>query len=390
MIPFDRIRRFGCQLAVDKDILWFETCGCKGHEEQFQFMIVALGIERAYQIVQEYKRSIELALRDHLILEEGDQSQFLYSYVVKSHYGHTDYPVVQRERILQSSIMSLSTSGGALSLSELNKFTRSRPSFPSTSPNGSTERGASPYSSGRGASPYSSRHSASPYSGSGGRGISPASGGLSPTSGGRSPTSPSSPTQDRIKPRITLTQLQKSPRPMRSSLPCSPPADFDSGVSMSGPDDPSRNSAPCYADGSMPRPRMPLSTMGLHKSFDSGLGPGHRPTLQDVRENGKEVKRLNMSLGQLQLQGGIQAFNKQQRDSGLGGSGGYEPYSKAGAYSKAAGYSKAGAGYVMAGSQRGPYDHLPDKNRGYDHLGKVTVTPATPPSYKSYIATPPS
>ncbi len=67
--------------------MWFETCSCDGTMEEFHFFIVALGIEKAYQIVQEYKRSIELALRVHIIMEEGDQSQCLYSYVVKSHYG---------------------------------------------------------------------------------------------------------------------------------------------------------------------------------------------------------------------------------------------------------------------------------------------------------------
>ena len=85
---------------------------------------------------QEYKRTIKLALREHLIMEEGDQSQYLYSYVVKSHYGHPEFPALGRDRILQSGLMSLSTSGGALSLSDLNKFARSRPSLPAISLSG--------------------------------------------------------------------------------------------------------------------------------------------------------------------------------------------------------------------------------------------------------------
>lgn len=371
-IPFNKIRRFGCQLAIDKDIVWFETCGCKDQTEEFQFFIVALGIERAYQIVQEYKRSLELALRDHMIMEEGDQSQFLFSYVVKSHYGHSDYPEVQRERILQSSILSLSTSGGSLSLSELNKFTRSRPSFPAMNTSG-------PIPGDMGGVPYS-----------GGRGVSPSS---------PSPSSPVSPThpygqQQQGKQKLTLSQFQKSPRPSRTSFQSSAPTEFDSGVSIDGPIDPSRHSAPCYIDGSQHRspqsnPRLALHATGKGKSFDGvrkisspGSGSGVRKisspssgrnTLQDFTGTSRGSERLNMSLGQLQLKGGIQAFNSQRKgtDSALG----------SGSELNQAPYSRAGSG----GPRSNPYDHLPGngvKNNSayaYDHLAdNVRVTPPTP------------
>lgn len=359
-IPFSRIRRFGCQLAIDKDIIWFETCGCKGDLEEFQFFIVALGIEKAYQVVQEYKRSIELALRDHMIMEEGDQTQFLYSYVVKSHYGHSDFPAIQRERILQSSILSLSTSGGSMSLSELNKFTRSRPSFPAISPLTVDGGGVSP-----------------------GRGVSPSSP-ISPTHYSHGPPGEQSGAAPGGK--MTLGQLQRSPRPSRSSvqssMQSSAPLEFDSGVSVDGPVDPSRHSAPCYVFGSEQNAQRPKlrakgkSFDGMRKisagsSFDqprkTSAGSA-RPTLQDIRESGKgETTRLNVSLGQLQLKGGLQAFNAGHRgtDSALGSASdlNHTPYSKAG-----------GNPYA--------YDHLGNgKSNGayaFDHLDKVLVTPPTP------------
>ena len=239
-IPFSKLRRFGCQIAVESDIVWFETCSCHGDMEEFQFFVVALGIEKAYQIVQEYKRSIELALRDHLIMEEGDQSQFLFSYVVKSHYGHPDYPAVGRERILQSGLMSLSTSGGSLSLSELNKFARSRPSLPAVH----APQGPVPGDMGKKSIPHSMSlvRSSSP----------------SPV---HSPTCTSPPYQA----KTTLDQLRCSPRPSRSSH-SGTSGEFDSGVNMDMLD-PSRHSAPEYFSA-LPTGKPSLEEMRKGRSFD--------------------------------------------------------------------------------------------------------------------------
>lgn len=228
-IPYHQLRRFGCQVAVESDIVWFETCSCDGTMEEFHFFIVALGIEKAYQIVQEYKRSIELALRVHIIMEEGDQSQCLYSYVVKSHYGHQEFPTIGRERILQSSLLSLSSSGGSLSLSELNKFARSRPTLTV----GGIPHLAGPIPGDMGG--YAS--SASPNMLSSMRSSSIASPPTSPSAGypnGRGGTN------------TMLDQLKLSPRLSgRKTSQTSAPADFDSGVNMEGLD-PARHSAPCY------------------------------------------------------------------------------------------------------------------------------------------------
>ena len=124
-IPFDRIRRFGCQIAVTSDIVWFETCSCHEEMEEFQFFVVALGIEKAYQIVLEYRNIMQLALCQHMILEEGDQSQYQFSYIVKSHYGHPDYPSAARQRILLSGLKR-----SEVSLADHTKYLRLRSSLP--------------------------------------------------------------------------------------------------------------------------------------------------------------------------------------------------------------------------------------------------------------------
>lgn len=357
-IPFNQIRRFGCQVAIDKDIVWFETCGCGEETEEFQFVIIALGIEKAYQIVQEYKRSIELALRVHMILEEGDESRYLYSYVVKSHYGHSDFPTMQRERILQSSLMSLSTSGsgGALSLSELNKFARSsRPSLPAIHASGPT-LGA-------------------PIPGDPVRKVSVGS----PTA--NSPTHPYG-QQPSGKGKTTLEQLQRSPRSSRSSFQ-STSSEFDSGVSVNELD-PSRHSAPCYLPATS-SPKLGLNQTGKGASFDetkqrktSFQSNGKPRTLKEIgsskgAEQHGDGKRVNMSLGEYQLKGGIQAYNNSRRgtDSGMGSacdlpqSSGSSPYSLASPESGASGNR---GGYDQLSGRRSPYDHLTEKVNGL-HVG---------------------
>ena len=336
-IPYDKLRRFGCQIAVGSDIVWFETCSCHGDMEEFQFFVVAMGIEKAYQIVQEYKRSVELALRDHLIMEEGDQSQFLYSYVVKSHYGHTDYPTIGRERILQSGLMSLSTSGGALSLSDLNKFARSRPSVPTLNTQGPI--------------PGDMGKMSTPNALGGLKSISPSP---SPIHSPRSPTSPN---------RMSLEQLQRSPRPSRSSQ-SNTSGEFDSGVNMETLDpsrimDPSRHSAPCYfpALGSSPKQRKAtLEDMRKGKSFDERPSPptGKKITLKDFRATSvADTKSRKTSLADLQVRGAGAYYNRSPQAPRKNG---YD--SAVGSSSDLVNSPPYSAGSTGSRGFSSPYDHL--------------------------------
>ena len=307
-VPYNKIRRFGCQIAIDSDIVWFETCNCEDSEE-FQFFKVASGIEKAYQIIQEYKRAIELALRDHMIQEEGDESQFLYSYVVRKHYGHPEFPAVGRERILQSSLMSLDASGGALSLRDLNKYTRSRPSLPYISMTGPI-----PGDVGR-------RNTTADV-----RQVSPFT---------RSPSPISSPANHLHEGQFTLSDVQRSPRNSRVNLSAS--ADFDSGVVVDGLDA-SRHSAPCYVFGRAVPHKKTLEDMKKDRSFDES----------------KNHQTKRPSLAQMQLDGSLSRSRKTSRETDsalgslelLGSSRGYDPYSDKKKVSLAA------------------YDHLAEKFEG--------------------------
>ena len=329
-IPFEKIRRFGCQIVIDSDVIWFETCGCNDEGEDFKFFTIAAGIERAYQIVQEYKRTIELALREHLIMEEGDQSQYLYSYVVKSHYGHPEFPALGRDRILQSGLMSLSTSGGALSLSDLNKFARSRPSLPAISLSGPIP------------GDFSRRNNVAPA-----------------PRFSRSPSPHPQNTPEHT--RRTLEQMSGSCKRLNS--------EFDSGVAMNGLD-PSRHSAPCYIDGSSNSP-----------------GSTHKMTLNDMKK-GRSFEETNKSrktsLAQVQLEGGIQAFSRHtNRDSAIGSASdlpyspaspsGYSPYS-----SSRCGYGGGRGGVSLANTA---YDHLAEKVAGTSLHSAYTNGRKNDPAY---------
>lgn len=330
-ISYGNIRRFGCQVVIGSDIVWFETCNCHGDVEEFIFFVVASGIERAYQIVQEYKRSMELALRDHMIMEEGDQSQFLFSYVVKSHYGHLDYPSVGREKILQSGLMSLSTSGGALSLSDHNKFARSsRPSLTA----GYTQADSAPIPGDTGA-----RKSIHP----------PASPGVSSTSRGGS--------------RKTLDQLKTSPRPPRSSYQSSAPVEFDSSVGMDMLD-PARHSAPCFFPELDSRPC--LMDTRTRKSVDesqrlTSSQPAGKMSLKNFNAgrsmDGHHGKK--MSLADLQLNGTGNAYNsmKGRQDSSAGSTSGLPPSGNRNG-------NGGGSSYDHLKEHGNPYDHLPGKVAG--------------------------
>lgn len=132
-VPLERIRRFGCQVYLDSDIIWFETCGCKGAQQQFYFFVVASGIEKALSITQNLKKSIEYTTRALLIQEEGDEMMYQYSYISRKHYGCSEYSAFARDRVLSASLMHLAAStsaSGAISIGEMNKFKRQRASVP--------------------------------------------------------------------------------------------------------------------------------------------------------------------------------------------------------------------------------------------------------------------
>ena len=276
-IPFEKIRRFGCQIAVDRDIVWFETCSCQAEGENFAFFIVASGIEKAYQIVMEYKRSFELGLRDHMIMEEGDQSKFFYSFVVRSHYGHTEFSHTRSNQILSSSLLSLSASGGSLSQSDLNRLTRSR------SPLHMTE---------------ASRGRLGPVPGLMDMHNTPTSPTAHDTRRGSSPLLSPSPIS-----RMSLGDVHKSSRVFGQYRSASTELYLGVHKEMS---DPSRSSAPCSLSKSL------NTTSNSWKKQKT-----QKLTLQDIKK-GMYVNESHKgsfqprktSLSQLQKDGGLHAFKK--------------------------------------------------------------------------------
>lgn len=111
-IPYDRIRRFGCEVVADFDLVWFETCGCRGTPQQFFYFSVPSGIEVSFAIVNEIKRGIETALRSFVIQEECDKEKCQLTYISRSHYGCGEYPETTRQNIIQKGLISIAASPG--------------------------------------------------------------------------------------------------------------------------------------------------------------------------------------------------------------------------------------------------------------------------------------
>ena len=99
-----------------------------------------------------------------MIMEECNQSKFSYSFVVKKHYGHSEFPSAAREQIISNGLFSLSSSGDAVSLSDMNRFARSRPSIGVTEVVSTGPIPGQIDSVPRAPSPYSIRRSPSPLS----------------------------------------------------------------------------------------------------------------------------------------------------------------------------------------------------------------------------------
>ena len=302
-IPYDRIRRFGCQIALEKDILWFETCNCREEGENFHYMVVNAGIEKAYQVVLEYKRSVELALRDHMIMEECNQAKFFYSFVVKSHYGHPEFSRAASDQIISNGLLSLSSSGGAMSLSDLNRLARSRPTIGIADVSGIVP-GAVDGREKNTPSPYNIRRSPSPRL--------------------DSPTSPNP------QGRVTKMGLEQVSRNSRNPGQYSSSANFDSGVKMEF--DPSRSSAPCYLSNSLntssaswreqKQRKTTLDDMRMFSSLDEPTrfsAPGRKTSLAHLQQYGMgSLPKRKDSKGTDSAIGSINKLNGASRSNGSG------------------------------------------------------------------------
>ena len=309
-IPFDRIRRFGCEVIADFDLVWFETCGCKGFPEQFYYFSVPSGIEVAHIIVQEIKRNIELRIRSFLIQEEGDKERCQTTYISRSHYGCGEYPAGTRQGIIQTGLVSIAASPGRTEGSrQLSMISRMRRTsdfsgMPTPGYNDqrrqSTEKRRNTLADLQGGTPTQLAPSPSPR-------------------GTPSPThSPGSSGQ-----RMTLSQFGKRPpssyansRIGNGLSNSAGKGEFDSGVQL-GAFDPSRHSAPSYYTVSdlpkdktttlkdMPK-RMSLDEAGkksrLHRQKQTGsMMPSSRGDKRRVSDTRRDS--ANGSMGDL-LEGG--------------------------------------------------------------------------------------
>ena len=223
-ISFEKIRRFGCEVLVDYDIVWFETCGCKGAIEQFFWFAVPSGIEAAHMIIQDIKKSVELTVRSFLIQEEGSKDTCQNIYISRPHYGCNEFPTTMRQRILQGSLVSLGMSPQCEAASRMNRIERTRrcSGFSLTeAPTPGDQRKLSQESRRRTIEQLTVSESIL------------SRGSISP----RGSPSPSSTSSGRTTP---LSKL-KYPQNLSHSAGHN---DFDSGVNMDN-FDPSRHSAPC-------------------------------------------------------------------------------------------------------------------------------------------------
>ncbi len=250
-IDFNTIRRFGCEVLVDYDIVWFETCGCKvGAIEQFFWFAVPSGIEAAHIIIQDIKKSVELTVRSFLIQEEGNKDPCQTIYISRPHYGCNEYPVSMRQRIMQSSLMSLATSPRCEAASLMNRIDRTRRSSgaigfsEAPTPGGDTKRTSVD---------YIRKQSLS----------TPIVQGVSPRISPRNSPSPSHP--GRTTP---LNQLKYSQDLNKSASQ----RDFDSGVNMEAGFDQSRHSAPSTYNvmDAVPQQdkKVTIANMGKRMSLD--------------------------------------------------------------------------------------------------------------------------
>ena len=330
-IDFDKIRRFGCEILVDYDIIWFETCGCKGTIEQFFWFSVPSGIEAAHIILQDIKKSVELTVRSFLIQEEGNKDSCQTIYISRPHYGCSEYPVSMRQRILQNSLMSLATSPRCEAASLMNRIDRTRLSS-------GTFVGVVPTpGDARRESGDARRRTLGSQQNSGGIVVSPV---VSPRG---SPSPQGRPTPlDQLKCNQDLSKSASH-------------GDFDSGVNMEEGLDQSRHSAPStYNVLDVPPSKQPLSTMGKRMSLDE-VTRSSRPLLQKQRRAGTTTATMKLSVG---MSGGGRRLSN---------------FSSPGGYSLGRDSANGSVGDLLEENEHsikeegGRYNHLaPAKPTGYD------------------------
>lgn len=365
-IDFDKIRRFGCEILVDYDIVWFETCGCKGAIEQFFWFSVPSGIEAAHVIVQDIKKSVELTVRSFLIQEEGNKDPCQTIYISRLHYGCNEYPTSMRQRILQSSLMSLATSPRCEAASLMNRIGRTRHSSGATSLVGDAPTpGDSKRASGDGR-----RRTLGGPQGS----VTPAA--ISPRGSPRGSPSP----QGRTTP---LSQLKYNQDLSKSAGN----GDFDSGVNMEV--DQSRHSAPStYNVMDATTSKHTLGAMGKRMSLDEVNRS--RPLLQKQRKAGTANPKLSVGgrrLSDFTTPGGYSqagysqaGYPSQRRDSANGSVGdlleenGHHTIEEESRYNHLAPakqeYNSRSLPSRSKSNERVAYDHLSESYSGKDSLGR--------------------
>lgn len=317
------------------------------------FFTVASGIETAYHIVQEIKKNIEITLRSLLIMEEGNAELMQFSFITRTHYGCNEYSQMAKENVLHAGLVHLAAchgSGGAISMTQMNRLRHHRPSVPYTSAypliNAPSmdrrhtaadvftgglmkpEPGLIPNSRSPGPSP---RHSPVPSSPS--HSPSPHSP-LPHYSPHQSPLPPHSPRHSPLPPQAsphfspltqrnqrTLANLKPGMNLKNGLSHSAGAAEFDSGITLEAPD-PSRFSAPSYLLNSGPASvnmpvskdkRFTLDDMRKMKSFHEGTsassGGGRKKSLADLQYNKGSLPRPNKKHSR-----------DEKRDSAVGGS----------------------------------------------------------------------
>lgn len=351
-VSFQEIRRFGCQVYLDSDIIWFETCGCKGKQQQFYFFVVTSGIEKALSITHDLKKGIECTTRALLIQEEGDEQTCQYSYISRVHYGCAEYSAFARDRVLNASLMHLAAStsaSGAISIRDMNKLKRQRASVPhiqTVPPQQPSER----------RSTLANLHSmASPDPRS-----SPIPGALSSNPRSPSPGYPSniSPmhSPNMSKNRMTLAERFRGNNGANIGLSHSAGAvEFDSGITLDAVD-PSRFSAPVPQS-----PRQKMEDIHKMKSFDEKLSGGRSPLTSRTGDRKTSLAKLHDTTDVVRYVNSRKLSRDHRHDSAVGS-----------------------AELIIddLGTSRYPDSRVPAVPTSYDHLPPTSpggVSPRLPP-----------
>ena len=310
-IPFQQIRRFGCQVYLDSDIVWFETCGCKGMQQQFYFFVVASGIEKALSITHALKNNIGHTTRALLIQEEGDETMCQYCYISRTHYGCPEYSAFARDRVLNASLMHLAAStsaSGAISIGDMNKLRRQRASVPyiqtvpPTMSSPAERRSTLANLHGK----TSPDHNGSPVHGAG------SSFARSPSPGHPNNLSPLHSPRLAKNNRITLADKFRADGGVGIGLSHSAgQAEFDSGITLDALDQ-SRFSAPVPSS-----PRQKLEDIHKMKSFDEKFG-GRSPKISRANDRKTSLATMHDTTSVVNFVNSRKTSRDHRHDSAVG------------------------------------------------------------------------